>query len=411
MTEFFRVTDLPAVLTLVDRFPKMAVETVPLLNALNRVLAEDLQADINLPAFARSTMDGYAVRAGSTFGASESNPAYIRVQGSVNMGQEPNFSVAAGAAARIATGGMLPEGADSVVMIEHTAPLDDETIEIYKSVAPGQHVILKGEDFAKSETVLTAGLRIRPQEAGLLAALGQTRVTVHRQPAVGIISTGDEIVPIDVAPQLGEIRDINTYTLASLVTAAGGHPLVYGLVRDDYGALLESCKQALTDADMILISGGSSVGTRDFTVDVLSALPDSEILVHGVSISPGKPTILARAGQKSIWGLPGHVVSAMVVFETVVRPFMDHVAGLKGTFEKRFRIPARLNRNLSSAQGRTDFVRVRLESTNGELWAHPVLGKSGLISTMVQADGLIEIGLNVEGLDKGSTVRVMPFET
>jgi molybdopterin molybdotransferase len=226
---------------------------------------------------------------------------------------------------------------------------------------------------------------------------------------VGIISTGDEVVPIDKQPRLGEIRDVNTYTLASLAVAAGAQPVVHGLVHDDYNALLEACSQASADADMILISGGSSVGTRDFTVDVLSALPESQILVHGISISPGKPTILACTGHKPIWGLPGHVVSAMVVFEAVVRPFVEHMAGLPGTHKERFRIPALLSRNLSSAQGRTDFVRVRLESKNGELWAHPVLGKSGLINTMIQADGLIEIGLNVEGLDHGSPVSVMPF--
>ncbi len=410
METFFKVTDLESVLALRRTFPVAATEGVALGEAVGRVLAEAVRSDVDLPDFRRATMDGYAVQGASTFGASEGNPAYLSLRGAVPMGQDPDFAVGPGEAARIATGGMLPAGADSVIMIEHTEAVDDALIEAYRSVAPGQNMVEVGEDVARGQEILSPGRLIRPQEAGLLAAFGRGRVSVFRRPVVAIVSTGDEVVPVDQVPGPGRIRDINTYTLAGLVASAGGVALPLGIVRDDPQDLRTKCVLALAQADMVLISGGSSVGTRDFTIEVLSGLPAAEILVHGIAISPGKPTILARVGQKPFWGLPGHVVSAMVVFEVVVRPFIEHQAGVAGGLRPQRRLPARLTRNLASAQGRTEFVRVRLIEQNGELWAQPVLGKSGLIHTMVQADGLVRIGQNTEGLEKGSPVAVMPFQ-
>lgn len=405
MKDFFKVTDLPRVMEYISGFSVAETETVSITEAWGRVLAEDIVSDADLPGFSRSTMDGFAVRASSTFGASEQIPAFLTVAGAVGMGEIPNFSIGPGEAARIPTGGMLPAGTDGVVMIEHAEVVDDTAIEIYKSVAPGMHVIEKGEDFKKSETVLARGTRLRAQETGLLAAFGRHRATVYKKPVVGIVSTGDEVVPVGETPGPGKIRDINAHTLSGMVVEAGGVPKMMGIVRDDYDALLETCSKTLEQSDMVLISGGSSVGSRDFTIDVFSALPGSEILVHGIPISPGKPTILAKAGEKALWGLPGHVVSAMVVFQTVVRPFVEHAAGISG--KKRIRIPARLDRNISSAQGRLDYVRVTLAEKNGELFATPILGKSGLINTMVKADGLIEVGMNTEGMDKGEMVWVV----
>ena len=304
---------------------------------------------------------------------------------------------------------MLPTGTDSVVMVEHTEAIDDSTIEVYRSVAPGQHVIEIGEDIRKGEVLLTRGLHLRPQELGMLAALGKKTVTVYRKPMIGIISTGDEVVPIDAKPGPGRIRDINTYTLLGLVTEAGGIPIQFGIVKDNYQALFDTCAHALVKSDMVLISGGSSVGVRDYTIDVLSKLKNPEILVHGISISPGKPTILARSDKKAIWGLPGHVVSAMIVFKMVVQPFLDHIRGRDIHHAKPLTFPARLTRNLSSAPGRTDYVRARIVEKDDGVWAEPVLGKSGLIHTMIKADGLIEIGINTEGLDKGAVVNVIPL--
>jgi molybdopterin molybdotransferase len=408
MKEFFNVETIEEVLSHVPYFMPVDTETVVLAECLGRVLAEDVYSDVDIPDFNRSTMDGFAVKAASTFGASEANPAYLNVRGQIRMGTRPDFSIGPGEAARIATGGMLPEGADSVIMVEHTDRLDDATIEVYRSVAPGQHVIEKGEDIQHSQPALKTGTRIRPQEAGLLAACGRTAITVFRRPLVGIISTGDEVVPVNRVPGQGEIRDINTQTLSGQVRAAGGLPVVFGIVRDNRDDLMDKCRRALEHSDMVMISGGSSVGARDFTVEVLDALPDTVILVHGISISPGKPTILARSGGKAFWGLPGHAVSAMVVFAVVVRPFLDRLGGLAPT-DRQFPVRAALNRNLASAQGRVDYVRVRLYAADGQLMAEPILGKSGLINTMVKADGLIAIPMNTEGLDQGTIVEVMPL--
>ncbi|MBW2591646.1 MAG: molybdopterin molybdotransferase MoeA [Deltaproteobacteria bacterium] len=407
MKDFFKVMNLEQVLEKAVIFPRVGMETIDLPESFGRILASDIMADVDLPGFARSTMDGYGVRASSTFGASEANPAYFTVKGTVAMGEKPAFSIGPGEAAGISTGGMLPDGADGVVMVEHVEMIDDLTLEVYKSVAPGQHVVARGEDIRKDSVMISRGVAVRSQEAGLLAAFGITRVPVYKQPVIGILSTGDEVVPIHETPGLGRIRDINTYTLSGLIRECGAVPLSFGIVGDDYDSLYAACSSALQQTDMLLISGGSSVGVRDFTIEVLSALKQSEILVHGISISPGKPTILATSQNKAIWGLPGHVVSAMVVFQAVVKPFVAQISGLSKNDRQNPPVPALLSRNLSSAQGRTDYVRVKLIKRKDGLWAEPILGKSGLIHTMVKADGLISVGLNTEGLVKGALVEVV----
>ncbi|MEJ2099089.1 MAG: molybdopterin molybdotransferase MoeA [Desulfobacterales bacterium] len=409
MKEFFKVKDLETVLNYRTQFPRVGIESVPVLETVGRVLAEDLIADDDLPDFPRAIVDGYAVQGASTFGSSEGNPAYLTVTGSIAMGESPTLTIGPGEAAQIATGGMLPRGADCVVMIEHTEIIDDTTIEVYRSVAPGQNMIAIGEDIKKQACVIKQGQTIRPQETGLLAALGKQKITVYQKPVIGIISTGDEIVPINEMPSRGQIRDINTYTLSGLIHQAGATAVSYGIIRDSFEDLFENCKHALDQSQMILISGGSSVGARDFTVEVFSALPDAEILVHGISISPGKPTILAKIRNKAFWGIPGHVVSAMIVFSRVVKPFIEHISGKSDDEQKELRLQAKLSRNVASAQGRVEFIRVQLRLDGDQLWADPVLGKSGLISTMVKADGLIEIDINTEGLDKGMLVEVIPI--
>ena len=409
MKEFFKVKTLETVLNYRSAFPRIEIEKVPLLETVGRVLAEDIIADDDLPDFPRAIVDGYAVQGASTFGSSEGNPAYLTVSGSIAMGESPKLTIGPGEAARIATGGMLPHGADSVVMIEHTEVIDDTTIEVYRSVAPGQNMITIGEDIKKQANVIKQGQTIRPQEAGLMAALGKKEVAVYQKPVIGIISTGDEIISVEETPSRGQIRDINTYTLAGLIHQAGAIAVTYGIIQDNFENLFEKCKGALDRCHMILISGGSSVGARDFTVEVFSSMPDAEILVHGISISPGKPTILAKVQNKACWGIPGHVVSAMIVFARVVRPFIEYIGGKSDEKRKELRLQAKLSRNVASAQGRVDFIRVQLRIDGNQLWADPVLGKSGLISTMVKADGLIEIDINTEGLDKGTVVEVIPI--
>jgi len=406
---FFKVLDVEQVLGLRQRFQPVSSEDVLLEAAVGRILAEDVHAAGNLPGFARSTVDGYAVRAASTFGASESSPALFTVVGAVAMGEVPQVAVAAGEAARIATGGMLPPGADGVVMLEHAESLDDVSIEVVRSVAPGQNLIAAGEDFENGARVAAVGRRLRPQDMGVLAAFGRTRVKAFRQPVVGIISTGDEIVPAEATPGPAQIRDVNRYTLAGLVAQTGALPVAFGIVGDEFQSLHVASRRALEQCDMVLISGGSSVGARDFSVEVISAFAGAELLVHGIAISPGKPTILAKVFGKALWGLPGHVVSSMIVFSRIVRPVLLHIGGLAAPTAEDIRIPARLNRNVASAQGRTDFVRVRLLHRENEWRAEPILGKSGLINTMVKSDGVIEIGKNIEGLDEGARVEVILF--
>ena len=407
MKEFFKVKTIEEVLEYRTKFAPMETEEVPLTDAMGRILAEDIHSDIDLPDFPRSIMDGFAVKGASTFGASEGTPAYLSVKGSVAMGESSNLSVGPGEAVRISTGGMLPAGTDSVVMVEHTGAIDDTTIEVYRSVAPGQNMVTVGEDIKRGEAILPAGQPIRPQETGLLAALGRQKVGVYKRPVVGIISTGDEIVPVSDVPGPGQIRDVNTYTLMSQVMELGAVAVPFGIVGDDYDALLAKSARALDRCDLVLVSGGSSVGVRDFTIDVISAMENSAVLFHGISISPGKPTILASVQNKQFWGLPGHVVSAMVVFSRIVKPFIEYISGMGDDARKEIRVTARLSRNVASAQGRVDFVRIRLFQENGANWAGPILGKSGLISTMVKADGLIEIGMNTEGLDEGTEVEVI----
>ena len=409
--EFFKVTSLGAVLEVTRTFPCVSEEVLPLDQCVSRILCQDIVSNIDLPEFNRATMDGYAVQARSTFGASESVPAFLNIVGTVEMGQEPAVPVKAGEAVRIATGGMLPDGADSVVMLEHTQALDEHTLEVFKSAAPLQHVMEIGEDFRNGQKILSKGSRVRPQEMGVLAALGEIHVPVYRQPVVTIISSGDEIVPIEQTPGLCQLRDVNAYTLASLVRMSGGVSLYLGIARDNFADLHSLCKNAVGQADMVLISGGSSVGSRDFTLEVIKGLPDAEILVHGVSISPGKPTILARSRQKAIWGLPGQVASAMVVFHVMVRPMLEWIAGVSEEDRSgaTHEVSAVLSRNLASVQGRDDYVRVRLVRRENRVYAEPILGKSGLISTMVKADGLVRIDMNSEGLVKGTHVRVILF--
>ena len=404
MKEFFKVVGLEEARVHANSFAVVGSERVPLGAADGRVLAADFVANVDLPGFRRSTMDGYAVCASSTFGASDAGPALLSVVGSVEMGSSAEVTVRSGQAARILTGGMVPPGADAVVMVEHTEPIDETSIEVTRAVAPQQNVIEPDEDVRGGDTLLTRGTRMRPQELGLLAALGTSEVEVFRRPIVAILSTGDEVVPIEASPEPGQIRDVNSHTLSAMVERAGGIPRPLGIMGDDFVTLLASCRDALMSADAVILSGGSSVGSRDLTLEVIQALPDSRVCLHGVAIKPGKPTILASVGGKAFWGLPGHVASAMVVFHVLVRRQLEHIAGARPRLE--IRIPARLSRNVASVHGRLDYVRVRLEERDGQLWAVPVLGKSGLIRTMVEADGLIEIGRDAEGLEQGAEVWV-----
>jgi molybdopterin molybdotransferase len=353
-------------------------------------------------------MDGFAVRAGDTFGATEGLPAYLQIVDEVLMGRAPSRTLHLGQCARIATGGMVPDGADAVLMVEQTQEVGTCTIEALRAVAPGENVVQVGEDVRVGDPILTRGHTLRPQDLGGLVALGVTSVPVARRLRVGIVSGGDELVDPDREPGPAQIRDINSYTLAALVRRDGHLPTLMGIVPDVYDVLEAAARRALADNDVVILSAGSSVSTRDMTAQVVSGLGMPGILVHGVSLKPGKPTILGVCADKPVFGLPGNPVSCMVTYELFVSPTLAHLSGAAPV--PRRSVQARLRRNIASATGREDYIQVRLEDgADGGLEAVPVFGKSNLIFTLIHSDGMLKVPLDAGGLTSGATVEVMLF--
>jgi len=387
------------------------IEEVDIKIALHRFLAEEIVAPANLPGFNRSTMDGYAIRAEDSFGATDSLPSYLKIMGEIKMGVRPEFKINSGEAVKISTGGMLPEGANAVMMVEYTENIDDSTIEIRKSISPWENVVRKDEDLKTGEIILRKGRRLRPQDIGVLAGIGKTNIKIYRKPKIAIISTGNEIIPAESEPRIGQIRDINSYTLGACIEEAGGVPVCRGIIKDEVILLEQEIKKTIKEDKVgaVIISGGSSVGVRDVTLEVLNRLGKPGVLIHGVSVKPGKPTILAIADNRPIFGLPGHPVSAMIIFDLFVRPLINWLQGGQYNYNSAKEIEAELTCNMVSDSGREDYIRVFVYEKDKKIYAEPILGKSGLISTMVRASGLIKIGLNVEGLEKGSKVMVKLF--
>jgi molybdopterin molybdotransferase len=379
---------------------RTAVEDVPLAAALGRVPAADIVAPEALPGFRRSTVDGYAVRAADTYGASEGLPSYLDLAGSVRMGAAPTVAVPPGGCVAVPTGGVLPDGADAVVMVEYTAATMPGTIEVTRPVAPGAGLVRADEDVAAGATLISAGRPLRSAELGLLAAAGIGTVGVHARPRVAIISTGDEVVPPDTAVlTAGQVRDATASALAGLVTEAGGEPVLAGIVPDDRRALEGVLREALTTADLVVISAGSSVGARDETAGAVAAL--GTIWCHGLALKPGKPTLLAECGDLPLLGLPGNPLSALVVFRLVGVPLVWRLAGCDvPPPEPTTR--ARLSRDLASATGRLDVVQVRVRDGVAE----PLFGPSALLSVLTRADGYLVVPEPATGLDAGSEVEV-----
>lgn len=410
MAEFFKVIAPARAWELLEPHLRvLETEAIAVNRALGRILAQEIRAPLSLPTFARSTMDGYAVRAADTFGASEGLPAYLEVIGEVPMGKPAGMAVGKGQAALVHTGGMVPPGADAVIMVEYVQRVDARTIEVLRPAAPGENTLRVGDDIRMGEAVFPRGHLLRPPDLGALAALGIVQPIVYRRPRVAIISTGDEIVSPDREPSPGQIRDINTYTLSALVERCGAEPVAMGIISDELLRLRESAERALAAADGLVISAGSSVSTRDMTAEAIGSLGKPGILVHGIAVRPGKPTIVAAIEGKPVFGLPGNPVSAIVVFDLLVRPAIYRIAGCTRPPEPR-RAIARLSHNIASTTGREDWVPVRLETRSGELWADPVFGESNLISTLIRADGLARVPLDKHGLAAGEAVEVRVFE-
>jgi molybdopterin molybdotransferase len=408
---FFKVLAPQNALKILLDVSPVGEERISSVMARRRVLAGDLHSAVDLPHFHRAAMDGYAVKAKDTFGASQSLPAYLKLAGVVEMGKEAAQALNTGEAFRISTGGMMPPESDAVVMVEHTDETDGGLVEIHRGVSPWQNVIQIGDDIKKGELVFPRGRRLRAHDLGALTGIGIASIAVYKKPRVALISTGDEIVDADAEPLPGQVRNINQHSLAGLIDECGGELKDWGVIRDDRDALKQAIGAALDWGDVVLLSGGSSMGAKDIALETILSFPDSEFIFHGISIAPGKPTIFARACGKPILGLPGYPVSALVIFDLFGAPMIRRLGGESVEMLQRFSrsVRASLKTNIASQVGREDYVRVILER-QGDRWvATPLPSKSGAIFTLVKADGMVRIDMNQDGLEQGEEVEVILF--
>lgn len=402
MGEFLKVLSYAeAIQRLKEALSGAGQEECPIQQSRGRVLSGQLNSPEDMPAFNRSTVDGYALCAQDSFGASESLPAFFRLVGTVPMGAVPAFALNSGECAWIPTGGMLPTGSDAALMVEYTEKLGDDTVLAYRPVSPGENVMQTGEDISRGQSLFPAGHVLRPQDIGLLASLGITTVPVVKPYQVGIISSGDEVIPIEEYPQPGQVRDVNSYSLAAMVAGMGHNPHNYPLVGDDAEQLQAMVAKSLESNQITLLSGGSSVGVADLTLDVLLSFPGSELLFHGLAVKPGKPTLAVRIGDRLVIGLPGHPVSALMMFMVIARPLLDS--------RKHYTLYACLTQNIASQPGRDDFVPVSLTEEAGQWSARPLLGKSGLMGILARADGYLHIAAVEQGLNNGAVCSVCLF--
>ena len=408
---FFKVVSPQEALQTLLQISPVETERIPTVRARARVLAEDLYSSVDLPHFHRAAMDGYAVKAKDTFGASQSLPAYLKLAGVVEMGKEATQPLGTGQAIRISTGGMMPPEGDAVVMVEYADETDAGLVEIHRGVSPWQNVIQIGDDIKKGELVFQRGRRLRAHDLGALTGIGVSSVSVYKRPRVALISTGDEIVDADTTPLPGQVRNINQHSIAGLIEECGAELRDWGVIRDDKDQLGCAIGEALQWSDLVLLSGGSSMGAKDIALETILSFPDSKFIFHGISVSPGKPTIFARACGKPIMGLPGYPVSALVIFDLFAAPLIRKIGGEAAAHINQFARTQRatLKTNIASQVGREDYVRVTLEQNSQGLWATPLPSKSGAIFTLVKADGMVRIDLNQDGLEQGEEVEVILF--
>ena len=391
------------VLAIIDRefVPLGRTEIVPLSAAMGGILAEDIAASEYVPDFDRSTVDGFAVRASDTFGCTDAIPAILPLQATVLMGEGADFSLNVGECVAVPTGGAIPKGADGVVMLEYTEDYGDGTIGVSKPAAPGMNLIFRGDDVYPGKVILHKGRVLSSADIGALAAIGQTRVQVAKKLTVGVISTGDELVPPEARPGPGQVRDVNSPMLEAMLTAFGCKVINYGIVIDEESLLSEKVHQAVSECDAVLLSGGSSVGVKDAACRIIESV--GQLLLHGIAIKPGKPTILGKAGEKPIVGLPGHPVAAYFITKLFVQPLLGRLTGRDMT---AYTVTAKVTESISANHGRAQYHCCRLTKKDGQLYAQPIRGKSGLITTLAGADGYFCIDRDCEGLPKGAEIQV-----
>jgi len=384
-------------------------ETVPMEAALGRILAEDIAAKEDMPSFRRSTVDGYAVLSADTAAASEAIPVFLTIKAEIEMGRAVFFDIGHGECAEIPTGGMMPKGADAVVMVEYCERFGADKAAVYNSVANGENVVQIGEDAKKGELVARRGKRLLPQDVGALAAIGATSVPVFVLPHITIISTGDELVSPDKKPAIGQVRDINTHSLSALAQKEGYVVTGTHVLPDDEIKLEQAIRLAMeteTD-DIVIVSGGSSQGAKDMTKAVIDRICSPGVFVHGLALKPGKPTILACDDKSKtlVAGLPGHPVSAMIVFELIFAWLLREITGSR----ENFAVPAQISVNVASSPGKLTCWPVKLQWTGEGYLAEPIFKKSGLITALTEADGYFIVERNTEGLKPGQTVLVFLF--
>jgi len=386
----------------------VGVEQVSISKAHDRVLAQDVVAPLNIPSFTRSIVDGYAVKAVDTFGASEDKPVSLMFCGHVAIGESPNVVVENGLVAEIVTGAPLPEGADSVVMVEYTTRQKDNVF-VHRPVSIGENLMAAGSDIRKSETVLKKGRFLASREIGVLAAIGLTEVTVYKRPKVAVLSTGSEVVePGKVLPP-GKIYDINAHALSAAVLETGGEPINLGIIPDEIDNLKKALETALSSADAVITSGGVSVGPKDFTPQVVDSLGKPGVIISGVAVKPGKPITIAVIDGKPVFSLPGNPTSSLFMFNVFVRPILVKLAGR--TEEELPTLKAVVAKKMFPARGRRTFVMVNLVyDKNGTLLVSPVpTGLSGAITTLAKADGFVEISEKQQFVDAGTEIDVYLF--
>ena len=381
--------------------PIPGTELAPLESVSGRVLSEDIRADIDIPGFDRSVVDGYAVKSADTSGAGESVPAMLRLAGKMNMGEKAaSHPGPTGTCVYVPTGGELPQGFDAVAMIEYCEPIGDLVL-VKRPLANGENIVRRGEDFHAGETVLKTGCRLGPRDIGVLAAVGCNTVPVYRVPRIGILSTGNELVRVTEVPTGSRVRDINSYLCSSYVKELGCEPVLYGIVPDEREAFREALENALAGCNAVLISGGSSKDERDMTASVIQER--GEVLVHGIAIAPGKPTIIGKAGGVPVIGLPGHPASAFIVLKVVVRHLLNRMSGDQSAGHVAMKYIAL--ENIPSMKGREEYVRV-LVTEHGVV---PLFGKSGLLNTLVRSNGLVRVPAGSEGVEEGDLVEVIQW--